>query len=113
MRTPRANKSLATRVGTFSLSRSRWLAAVTGPACLISGRKPTSRTTIMSLLADIYISRDDEAVRYDTTPDQFADRAQYKGITPLELSMFWAIVRGVEWDVASMDEFPCLLQQDG
>jgi len=67
----------------------------------------------MSLLADIYISRDDEAVKYDTSPDQFADRAQYKGITPLELSMLWAIMRGIEWDVASMDEFPCLLQQDG
>src|SRR5258706_11984925 len=67
----------------------------------------------MSVLADIYISRDDEAVRYDTTPDQFADRAQYKSITPLELSMLWAIMRGIEWDVDSMNEFPCLLQQDG
>lgn len=67
----------------------------------------------MSLLADIYISPDDEAVKYDTTPDQFADRAQYKGFTPLELSMLWSIMRGVEWDVAMMDEFPCLLQIDG
>ena len=65
----------------------------------------------MSLLADIYISRDDEAVSYDTTPDQFADRAQYKGFTPF--SMLWSIMRGVEWDVALTDEFPCLLQIDG
>ena len=28
----------------------------------------------MSVLADIFISRDDEAVSYDTTPDHFADR---------------------------------------
>lgn len=67
----------------------------------------------MGLLADIYISRDDEAVSYDTTPDQFADRAQYKGFTPCELSILWSIMRGVEWDVAMMDEFPCLLQIDG
>jgi hypothetical protein len=33
----------------------------------------------MSLLADIYISRDNEAVSYDTTPDQFADRANRFG----------------------------------
>src|SRR5688572_20035623 len=67
----------------------------------------------MSLLADIYISRDDEAVGYDTTPDQFVDRAQYKGFTPLELSVLWSIMRGVEWDVAMMKEFTCLLQIDG
>jgi hypothetical protein len=67
----------------------------------------------MGLRADIYISRDDEAVSYDTTPDQFADRAQYKGFTPCELSILWSIMRGVEWDVAMMDEFPCLLQIGG
>jgi hypothetical protein len=67
----------------------------------------------MSVLADIYISRDDDAVKYDTAPDQFADRAQYKGFTPLELSLLWSIMRGVEGDVATMDEFSCLLQIDG
>jgi hypothetical protein len=67
----------------------------------------------MSLLADIYISCADEALRYDTAPDQFAERAQYKGFTPLELSMLWSLMRGEEWDVALMDKFPCLLQQDG
>lgn len=66
----------------------------------------------MSLLADIYISRDEEAVKYDTTPGQFAERAQHKGFTPLELSMLWSIICGVEWNVALMDEFPCLLQID-
>ena len=73
----------------------------------------TTRITTMGILADIYIARDDEAVSYDTTPDQFADRAQYKGFTALELSILWSIMRGVEWDVAMMDEFPCLLQVDG
>ncbi|HKA43039.1 MAG TPA: hypothetical protein VKF40_13710 [Burkholderiales bacterium] len=67
----------------------------------------------MSVLADVYISRDDDAVKYDTAPDQFADRAQYKGLTPLELSSLWSIMRGMEWDVAMMGEFPCLLQIDG
>jgi hypothetical protein len=67
----------------------------------------------MGLLADIYVSTDAEAVNYDTKPDQFEQRAQYKGFTPLELSILWSIMRGIEWDVASMDEFPCLLERDG
>jgi hypothetical protein len=67
----------------------------------------------MSTLADIYISRNDDAVKYDTAPEQFADRAQYKGFTPCEVSILWSIMRGVEWDVAMMDEFPCLLEIDG
>lgn len=66
----------------------------------------------MSLLADIFVSRDDEATRYDTEPDQFADRAQYKGFTSLELSMLWSIMRGTEWDVALMKEFPHVLDED-
>jgi len=73
----------------------------------------SNHTTIMSVLADIYISPEDEAVNYDTAPDQFTERAQYKGMTPLEISMLWSIMQGVEWDVALMDEFPCLLQIDG
>lgn len=68
---------------------------------------------MMGVLADIYVSRDDEAIRYDSAPDEFTERAQYKNFTPLELSTLWAIMRDIEWDVASMDEFPCLLQQDG
>jgi hypothetical protein len=76
-------------------------------------RRDSNETTIMSVLADIYISPDDEAVKYDTAPDQFTDRAQYKGMTPLELSMLWCIMRDIEWDAASMDEFACLLQIDG
>lgn len=67
----------------------------------------------MGILADIYISRDAEAVRYDAVPDEFAERTQHKSITPLELSTLWAIMRGIQWDVASMDEFPCLLEKDG
>ncbi|MFN0051872.1 MAG: hypothetical protein ACKV0T_06755 [Planctomycetales bacterium] len=66
----------------------------------------------MSILADIYISGDDDAVKYDTAPDQFADSAHYKGVTPLELSMLWSILRGIEWDVALLDEFPSLLQDE-
>jgi hypothetical protein len=67
----------------------------------------------MGLLSDIYISRDTEAVKYDTTPNAFIERAQYKGITSLELSTLWTIMRGIEWDVAMMDDFACLLEKDG
>jgi hypothetical protein len=67
----------------------------------------------VSTLADIYVSRDDQAATYDTAPEQFADRAQYKGITPFELSILWSIFRGVEWDVAMMQEFPCQHEIDG
>jgi hypothetical protein len=67
----------------------------------------------MSVRADLYISGNDEAVRYNTTPDEFAERAQYKSITPLELSTLWAMMRGIDWDIAWMDEFLCLLQQGG
>lgn len=67
----------------------------------------------MSLLAEIYISSDDEAVAYDTTPERFAERAEYKSFTPLELSTLWAIIRGTEWDGDMLDEFQCLLEIDG
>ena len=67
----------------------------------------------MGVLADFYLSREDEAVKYDTAADEFTDRCQFKGLTVLELSTLWSIMRGVDWDVALMDEFPCLLQIDG
>jgi hypothetical protein len=67
---------------------------------------------IMGILADFYVSRDDEAVKCDTAPDQFADRAQFKRITSLELSMLWAIMGGIEWDVAVMDDFSLSLGED-
>lgn len=67
----------------------------------------------MGLIADIFLSNDAEAVAYDTTPERFAERAEYKGFTPLELSTLWAIMRGIEWDVDMLDEFPCLLEIDG
>lgn len=67
----------------------------------------------MGVLADLYISNDNEADTYDAEPERFADRAQYKNFTALELSMLWSIMRGTEWDVALMGEFTCLLQKDG
>src|SRR5437667_8137551 len=67
----------------------------------------------MSIRADIYVSHDDEAVRYDSTPDQFVDRVKYKGFTLLELSILWSLMRGTEWDEASLDDFQCLLERDG
>ena len=67
----------------------------------------------MSVLSDIYISREDEAVKYDTAPATFAERAQFTGMTPLEYSTLWAIMRGIAWQASSMRDFPCLLQKDG
>jgi hypothetical protein len=68
----------------------------------------------MSVLADIYVSRDDaEAAKYDSEPSTFADREQYMSFTVLELSTLWAKMRDVEWDVSLLDQFPSVLQQDG
>jgi len=67
----------------------------------------------MGILSDIYISREDEASKYDTAPATFAERAQFTGMTPLEYSTLWAIMRGVEWQAASMQDFACLLEKDG
>src|SRR5579859_7490696 len=67
----------------------------------------------MGILSDIYISREGEAVKYDSAPDAFADRAQFRAMTPLEYSTLWTIMRGIESDVSAMDEFKLLLQVDG
>jgi hypothetical protein len=68
----------------------------------------------MSVQADIYVSRDDEeAIRYNSEPATFKDREQYTSFTELELSTLWAKVRGIEWDVNSLDEFHTVLVQDG
>jgi hypothetical protein len=67
----------------------------------------------MSLRADIYVAHSGEALRYNAVPEQFADRAAHEGYTVLELSILWAIIRGTEWDEASLDEFECLLDKDG
>ena len=63
------------------------------------------------LLADFYVSSDEEAIKYNDSPEEFAERTEYRRITTLELSMLWAIMRDVEWSVALMDEFPCLFQE--
>src|SRR5579864_6711388 len=68
----------------------------------------------MGLLADIYISRDEEAVAYDSNHSlPQSDRLQNTSITPLELSTLWAIMRGTPWEVSLMKEFQCLFQRDG
>jgi hypothetical protein len=70
----------------------------------------------VSLLADIYVSRDDEdAVRYDSEPASFKDREQYTSFTDLELSTLWAIIAGIEWQEGLLDRFrpSVLLKDDG
>jgi hypothetical protein len=60
----------------------------------------------MGLLADIYLAySDEEALKYDSSPDPFADRLQYKGFTELQLSTLWAIILGVKWEAKSLRQF--------
>jgi hypothetical protein len=68
----------------------------------------------MSLLADLYISTPALAAAYDknqNAPQE--DRAQYKGFTPLELSVLQSLIEGWEWDVSMMDSFTRILERDG
>ena len=60
----------------------------------------------MGLLADLYISTDNEAPLYDATqslPD--SDRIESKSFTTLELSTLWAILQGREY--AGRVSVPC------
>ncbi len=68
----------------------------------------------MGVLTDFYLA--DPATAKDYNDDQTCleiDRAQYKGITPLELSTLAAIIRNKQWDVSMMREFPNILVVDG
>ena len=67
----------------------------------------------MGILSDIYVSNEDDAAKYDITPDVFVDRAQFSSLTPLEYSMLWAAIRGVPWEASLLRDFVCVLQQDG
>lgn len=59
----------------------------------------------MGILADVFVATPDDALRYE---DVFMDegdmspfeRVEYNGFTSLEFGTLWAIVDGVEWDVA-------------
>ena len=68
----------------------------------------------MGVLADFYLSTDDAASAYDHgsfEPEE--DRAQFKGITTLELTTLWAFLDDTEWNVDMLDHFHCLLERDG
>ncbi len=68
----------------------------------------------MSALSDFYLADPQHAKDYDVDqkcPD--IDRAQYKGMTPLELSILWAITQKKEWADSMMDEFSEILVVDG
>jgi hypothetical protein len=68
----------------------------------------------MSVLTDFYLADPQYAKDYDDD-QQCAeiDRAQYKGITPLEVSKLLAIVQTKAWAISMMDEFPQVLIVDG
>ena len=68
----------------------------------------------MSVLTDFYLAEPSRAKDYDVDQQCLEiDRAQYKGMTPLELSTLSAIIQKKEWDAAMMDEFPEVLIVDG
>jgi hypothetical protein len=66
----------------------------------------------MGVLSDFYISTPERALAYDDESLDWPedDRAQFKGLTPLECSTLWCILQGIPWDVQLMDEFECLLE---
>lgn len=67
----------------------------------------------MGIVADLYIADDENAAQYDKHSNRFAvDRAEWRYVTPLELSTLWALVHGRRWDVSMVDEFTCILQTD-
>jgi len=68
----------------------------------------------MGLLADIYLANDDtHAKQYDSAPDIFADRLQYRSFTQLELSILWAIMQGTTWDPKSLRQFTDVFHANG
>jgi len=66
----------------------------------------------MGILADLYVATEDEAARYDGSPDGFPHRLESKRITGLELSTLWALMRDVEWSAGMMDDFPLVMERD-
>lgn len=69
----------------------------------------------MGLLSDIYVSSHEHAADYrGSTPFPEQDRAQYKGITTLELTTLWALLDKKEWNVDLLETFEeVLYESDG
>jgi hypothetical protein len=59
----------------------------------------------MGILADFFEARDTTASDYTEDPDRFPCRVQSSGVTPLEVSILWAILEEQEWSVELMDRF--------
>ena len=66
----------------------------------------------MSVLATFYLSNDDDAPNFDAEPGRFLDRVDSNGVSLVELSLLWTVMRDKPWDVESLNEFPCLLDRD-
>jgi|SRR5208282_2170450 len=68
----------------------------------------------MGVLTDVYLATPETALAYDQNPGPFAEvTVSAKGVMDLELSMLWAIYRGVPWDVQMLKDFRQLLVRDG
>jgi hypothetical protein len=56
----------------------------------------------MGILADIFVSTEEDALLYDSLderPTERYDVVLYKRLTSLEFGRLWAIIDGEEWDV--------------
>lgn len=61
----------------------------------------------MSVMVIFYLAADDEqALAFNSDPDQFPDNARFGGFTILELSMLWSALRNTPLDGSSIEEFP-------
>ncbi len=66
----------------------------------------------MGVLADFFAATDSTAPRYTEHANEFADRVEAKGLTPLEVSMLWALLAGRVWSVELIEEFDAVVMRD-
>jgi hypothetical protein len=68
----------------------------------------------MGVLCDFFISENGQAASYDGSKGWPADdRAEWKGMTTLELTTLWAIVEDRNWEVERLDAFENILTANG
>lgn len=68
----------------------------------------------MALLSEFYLSKPEDAARYDTEPAAFvASAAKFERITDVELSILWSILRDEEWDSDLLDDFEMVFEEGG
>ena len=53
----------------------------------------------MSILSDLFVSEPEKAQEYAKFPSDRLERAQFKGLTDLEFTTLWALIKNEEWDI--------------